>query len=237
MANGGAPLILYVIRHGQSTNNAGPRPERVDDPPLTDVGQQQALAVAEWVKDEGLTHLFTSPFLRTVETTEPIRNATGLRPEIWVDLHEQGGCVSGEDLSTFQGEPGLTRSQIEDGYPDYQVPETIDSDGWWKSKPAEPMDDARLRVEKLAHEMRCLFGATDHRIACVTHGGSGVMLVSAFLGPEMQRMARVEWHGIPPESWLGGMVNTAVTRMEIKPDSTQLVFYNSAAHLPRSLVT
>ena len=85
-------MQLFLIRHAQSQNNALPEEQRVEDPGLTELGHRQAELLADWVPALNLTRLITSPFRRTLLTTEPIRRATSLIPEVRVDLHEQGGC-------------------------------------------------------------------------------------------------------------------------------------------------
>ncbi len=86
---------LYLVRHAQSRNNAQPVELRVEDPALTDLGHEQARRLAERVTRLRLTKLFTSPFRRALQTAEHVRLATGLIPEVRIDLHEKGGCVSG----------------------------------------------------------------------------------------------------------------------------------------------
>ena len=54
---------LYLVRHAQSTNNANPEPKRIPDPPLTELGTQQAQALSTYVPNIQPTHLLTSPFL------------------------------------------------------------------------------------------------------------------------------------------------------------------------------
>src|SRR5262245_43708583 len=102
-------MELYIIRHGQSTNNVSmiyDAKDREADPPLTDLGQKQAAKVADylanmtnfdqWVdrKTEdrenkqgfGLTRLYCSPMLRTLQTSLPIAKALNMQPEVWPDL-------------------------------------------------------------------------------------------------------------------------------------------------------
>ena len=83
-------MELYLIRHGQSTNNEGKRP-RVADPPLTDIGVEQARWVGESLKDEGITRLYSSPMLRTLQTAQIVSDIIDLPPHIFVGLHEWGG--------------------------------------------------------------------------------------------------------------------------------------------------
>ena len=44
---------LYLIRHGQSENNARPEHLRVEDAELTDLGHQQAEQLAPWIATVG----------------------------------------------------------------------------------------------------------------------------------------------------------------------------------------
>ena len=101
----GRPMELYLIRHAQSENNAQPEEQRVEDPALTAMGRRQAGLLADWITSLNLTRLITSPFLRTLETTEAIRQATRLTPEVRVQLHEQGGCYRGYGPDGREGRP------------------------------------------------------------------------------------------------------------------------------------
>lgn len=73
-------MDLLIIRHGL--------PERVDasagvssvDPGLTDVGRAQARAMAEWLRDEPIDAIYTSPLRRAVETAEPLTDVHKLQP-------------------------------------------------------------------------------------------------------------------------------------------------------------
>jgi broad specificity phosphatase PhoE len=64
-------MELYLIRHGQSTNNAAQDPwttNRVADPPLTELGRQQAQSTAESLKDKTIAALYCSPYRRALAT-------------------------------------------------------------------------------------------------------------------------------------------------------------------------
>src|SRR5687768_15915859 len=97
-------MRLYLIRHGQSSNNAlyGKNPEyfenlRSHDPQLTETGQKQAALTAEYLSQASpddafdFTHLYVSPMIRAMDTAKPIAEALGIQPEIWLDIHEIGG--------------------------------------------------------------------------------------------------------------------------------------------------
>ena len=215
-------MKLYIIRHAQSENNARPDHERVEDPGLTEVGIQQANRLAEWSKSLQLTRLFCSPFLRTLLTTSPIAEATGLSPEVRVDLHEFGGCMSGPTIETMVGRPGMTRQQIVDRFPNYEISdaEEIDENGWWKSKPFETVQQVQNRASRLLQRTIADFAETDERVAYVMHADFKV----TFLEMLSERTLQFPY-------------NTSVSELTIDSAGKSLDDYNGVAHLTGELLT
>jgi broad specificity phosphatase PhoE len=97
-------MELYMIHHGQSTNNALSDPRsRVCDPPLTELGRRQAEIVAQhlatgtrpvpWEENFrnrsgcGITRLYCSPMWRALQTAQYIGQTLGLAPQVWIDIH------------------------------------------------------------------------------------------------------------------------------------------------------
>lgn len=64
-------MELILIRHGLpehvETNDGTPA-----DPPLSDVGQDQANRMAAWLQEEHIQRLYASPMLRAQETAMPL---------------------------------------------------------------------------------------------------------------------------------------------------------------------
>ncbi len=73
---------ILLIRHAQSANNALPESQRVPDPGLTELGKQQAERLTAICSRYKITELYCSPFRRSLDTTRPISNCTGLVPRI-----------------------------------------------------------------------------------------------------------------------------------------------------------
>lgn len=213
-------MKLYLIRHAQSQNNALPEEERVEDPGLTELGHQQAEALGKWIPSLNLTRLITSPFRRTLLTTEPIRQATSLIPEVRTDLHEQGGCYAGHDFSIKVGRPGMTRQEIEEAFSGYRVADNIDGKGWWQSKPFESWEVARFRAARLLEETRREFAHTDERVAFVMHA-------------DIKRLFLSHLHTAPVDV----PCNTSVTEIEFTANSSLLLQFNRIEHLPDHMVT
>ena len=80
-------MELIFVRHG--------RPEQIQnsdgtpaDPPLAEIGRDQALAVASWLSEESIDHIYTSPMRRARETCQPIEKALGLTASVRDDISE-----------------------------------------------------------------------------------------------------------------------------------------------------
>jgi 2,3-bisphosphoglycerate-dependent phosphoglycerate mutase len=237
-------MELYILRHGQSTNNALTNQEdRGCDPPLTDLGRQQAERLAQHLATEsqrvsprtrgyqepgyGITHLYCSPMWRALQTAQPIGEALGLVPEVWIDIHEWGGIYL--DLGEPEGVvgyPGKTRSEILEEFPCYTLPEGITENGWWNRAP-EDRAQCTARAIKVTNALQERAQArADERIALVTHGGFGGLLVKALfnhlLGPDI----------------LYHHYNTAIARIDLAIDKPLHVRYlNRVDHLPPEVVT
>lgn len=65
-----AQQAIYVVRHAEQVQN-------VDDPPLTEVGQQRARALAQFLRDAGITAVYSSEAQRTRQTAQPMAEVLG----------------------------------------------------------------------------------------------------------------------------------------------------------------
>lgn len=238
-------MRLYLIRHGQSVNNALIEEDRydqdrVDDPPLTETGERQAQLAADYLETildapgragepVGITHLYCSAMKRALQTAQPISRALGVKPEVWVDIHEIGGIfLAGED-DRVEGFPGLTRAQIEEEFPGTTLPEAVTEAGWWdvsvgRETPAAFVSRAvrvTLALRERAH--------TSERIALVTHGAFMDALIKAILN-------QAPGH---PDDLFYGHYNTGMTRIDFNEGRSALSIHymNRVAHLSPELRT
>ena len=211
---------LYLIRHGESANNAAPEPQRTEDPGLTERGQRQAEAVAMRFADVPLTHVLCSAFLRAILTTQPLSRAVSLRPSIWTDLHEVGGCYAGHLPGQEVGRPGMDRQTLSQQFPEFDLPADIDELGWWKSRPYESWDDARGRAQRQAARLIQTFAGTHAQVACVIHADFKSLLLEELVADRA--------HAFSPSQ----MSNCGVSYLSYSEASFQLHDFNSIDHLP-----
>lgn len=82
---------VWIVRHGERADQADDewwrRASRPHDPPLTDRGFQQAAAAAEALNGAKVDAIYSSPFLRCVQTASEISRRHGLKIRI-----EPGFC-------------------------------------------------------------------------------------------------------------------------------------------------
>jgi 2,3-bisphosphoglycerate-dependent phosphoglycerate mutase len=232
-------MHLFLIRHGQSQNNANPDlSTRVSDPALTEIGQRQAETLAEYIEEHqqhfGFTHLYASPMLRALQTAAPIARRLNMPVHVWPDICEFGGVyLDSEGHPQGIAQPGLTRSTILEHFPFAQLPDSITDNGWWTMvTQRESFSHAVMRVVRV-HEALAARITQGERIALVSHGMFIDSLLKALL------------HKLPtsPEQLYFMHGNTAVTHVQLEARAgeyyTEMMFHyiNNRIHLPADLWT
>ncbi len=104
-------MDLVIVRHG--------RPQRIEgadgpaDPPLTDIGREQAETVARFLIGEGIDHVVTSPMRRARETAAPLALALGIDAEVVDDLAEiDSGSDSYLPMEELKAEGGAAWAEL-----------------------------------------------------------------------------------------------------------------------------
>ncbi len=174
-------MILFLIRHAESANNAlaqkvnqeklGAKTywaERYTDPPLTKLGEQQARRLADYFAKFGLDEegphregsygfdkIYASPMLRTLQTIQPSAERMKWQPEIWLDVYEDGGIFGGhpEQADSITEEPGLTRAEVMEKFPGYHIPEDFREEGWW-NRGFESYKECNTRAIQVAQTLK-----------------------------------------------------------------------------------
>lgn len=220
---------ILLIRHGQSANNAAAEHLRTCDPPLTPLGQQQSQATAKWLSSLGVTHIYCSPFLRSLETARPIAESIGLWPMVRPDLFEQGGCYSGHELGKKRGEPGMSRAELEERYPNWFIDISIHEQGWWFGRQFETDEEVGSRADRVVEWLRSDVVGIAGRHALIIHAD--------FKRRLLERMLPKCAAGRSMMDSVGSLHNTGVTRLSYEGPGWLVGSLNSTSHLPGEWIT
>ncbi len=104
---GGGATRLYLVRHAQSEGNRGGYDGPDDDPPLSDVGREQARRLAGRFARQKVEAVYSSPLLRAQETARAIAGAGGLSVRTLDDLREVDLGEARRDFDSYSEEEAL----------------------------------------------------------------------------------------------------------------------------------
>ena len=233
---------LYLIRHGESANNAlvGESP-RTADPCLTQTGQAQAKSIAAHLKHEqdrtdvrdglvgeggyGIGRLYCSAMLRALQTAQPIGAALGLAPQVWLEVHEGGGMwLDHQDGRGRVGHPGLTRSEMERQFAGFKIPDGVTDCGWC-NRSSERGEQLSARAAQVAGNIRDMPPRAEERIAIVSHGGFLNLLIQHLLFGRHVQGCFFSCH------------NTGFSRLDFNEGRLMVRYLNRVDHLSKDLVT
>lgn len=218
-------LRLFLVRHAQSANNAQDEHLRIPDPPITPLGTRQAQRLARALRPLALTRLFTSPFLRSIETTRDASHALGLQPFIHRELFEQGGCYRGYAVGDRHPVPGMGQSVLKELCPTWQVDPEIPESGWNTLDHYEVVAEARVRARRVAAWLESTPCQPDERWGMIIHADFKLRLLEALLGRD------------DLEPHLGDVVNTSISQLSRCNGTWRLDFWNAHQHLEPDEVT
>ena len=195
---------LYLIRHGQSTWNAEGRMQGWADPPLDEVGRQQAAALAERLRAVALDAIYSSPLLRARETAEAVAVLHGRPVELDDRLKER-----------HLGEwTGLTGDEVEARFPNRRS-----SDDWRIGGPPGGEGQAQLVARAAAALAEITAAHREGTVVVMSHGGTLNAYLAHALGIPMER--RVYF----------GFENAAIARLRVTDESVALLAAGDRQHL------
>lgn len=130
---------MLLLRHGQSYFNLHFNDTRVDpgieDPELTPLGTEQAVAAAVFLADVVLTRIIISPFMRALQTAEPILAVHKVPVDIMHEVRER---------KAFACDVGSTPELLAARFPHHNF--THLPQQWW-SEAAETSDQIIARAD------------------------------------------------------------------------------------------
>jgi probable phosphoglycerate mutase len=155
-------LDLLLVRHGQSQEYVEGRPfPLVDghgDPPLSDLGHEQALRVCDRLAGTGIGAIYVTTLRRTAQTAAPLAERLGLAPAVEPGLRE---------VYLGEWEGGLYRKMVAEFHP---IAQRMFAEERWDVIPGgESLDSFDGRVRDAIARIAARHAG--ERVAVFTHGG------------------------------------------------------------------
>jgi probable phosphoglycerate mutase len=161
---------ILLARHGETAWNALGKLQGHTDIPLNDVGREQARALAESVRDAGVTAVWTSDLTRARETGAIAAAALELAaPTVEPELRER-------QFGVFEG---LTRDECATQHPEaWQA--------WMAQTGAPPGGEPRLEAAaRMARALGRIAATEGGPVLVVSHGGVMRLWLIGLLGPDV----------------------------------------------------
>jgi 2,3-bisphosphoglycerate-dependent phosphoglycerate mutase len=199
---------VFLIRHGQSQEyvpgNSFDLVGGHGDPPLSDLGQQQASRVGARLAKSGIGAIYVSTLRRTAQTAAPLADALGIVPEVEADLRE---VLLGE------WEGGLFREMVANQVP---IAQRMFAEERWDVIPgAERSAEFEARIR--AGIRRVAAAHPDQRVAAFTHGGVIGQVLALATGARRFAFTRAD--------------NASISRLIVDGDDWLVRGFNDTAHL------
>lgn len=182
-------MILYCVRHGESTYNVEGRLQgQSDEPRLSPLGQRHAAAVAAALAQLPIEAIYASPLARAMETAQPLAAALKLPIQTLDSLKEI-------NIGIFQG---LLAAEIGDVHP-AETARWRSNDADYQIPGGESRRELMRRAKAAFEEIRA---ASWGQVAIVAHGGVLAAALKALLNvPANQNpfmlyngsISRIEW--------------------------------------------
>ena len=201
-------MELLLVRHGQSEAFIDGMPfalvDGQGDPPLSQLGQEQARLVCARLGAEMIDAIYATPLRRTAQTAAPLASAAGLDVEIEPGLREVY-------LGDWEG--GLFRKMVAQNH---EIAQRMFAEERWDVIPgAEPAGELAERVRTAIEKMAARHPG--QRVAAFTHGG--VIGQALALAAASRPFAFV------------GAENASVSRLVITSELWIVRGFNDTAHL------
>jgi broad specificity phosphatase PhoE len=163
-------MHLFIIRHGECLGQCNPAYYADPDSPLSARGEAQARAVADQLRTEQITHIISSPLLRSLATAHIIADILdNASVNVWFDLRE-----AWDDPYR-----SVRRAELQQRFPRAVLPASMLEAGW--EHPGDKTYVSFLaRAMSVLQEIKIRFAHQD-RVVVVTHGGFANALLHTIL--------------------------------------------------------
>ena len=168
---------LYLIRHGESGGNAARREGKLSDfdPPLTEVGWEQARRLGERMAAYRVDAVYASPLQRAYNTGNEIAKRLGMEVQVIDDLQEINEPLR-QDRQYIDGMDPLPEGTSHD-----DIKERFEQDPVWDNLPgSEKSDPFRRRIVRAIDQI--VEACPGKKVAVACHGGVIQSYVAHVLG-------------------------------------------------------
>ena len=187
---------LLIVRHGETDWNAELRFQGHADTSLNEAGRLQARELAELLRDEGASAIYTSPLRRASETARIVAERIGLDAQAHEALREI-------DVGDWQG---LTVDDVRTRFP--ELADVAWRSGWPNG---ETYDELSARVVPALYELGRRHAG--ERVLGITHAGPIRAALSAATGLSHEES----------RTRIGPLANCAVFRFAVREGNLERV--------------
>jgi len=171
-------INIYFVRHGETDHNRGLKLQGVTDIELNETGLIQAVSTAEKIAKYSIQKIYSSDYMRAVQTAKVLEKHTGAEIITNPSLREI-------DMGEWEG---ADWERIKRLYPQYYSE-------WSKHLNDMPYPggesggDVLKRLDIIIAELK---GLCFNNVAIVTHGGVIKVLLSSFMGIGQEKRFQID---------------------------------------------
>lgn len=200
-------MYIYIVRHGQSLGNLKGGFAGHTDYPLSELGHKQARITADFLKNEHIDTVISSPLSRAMQTAKPIANDRNL--EVLTD--------EGFIEMNFGNWEGMAIEEVEEKYDGAftvwktEMYKTVCPNG-------ESTIDCYNRAVKALKETAEKYNGKD---ICITSHGAVIKCLCCYLhGMPIERLQDIKWAD-----------NASVTKLEYKDGAFEIIYESKSDHM------
>lgn len=199
-------IKFILIRHGQTEWNKSERFRGRADIPLNETGRIQARKIADYLANEKIDALYTSPLQRALHTAEPLAQ----RHHLEIQKHDG---LNDLDIGAVEGQ---TADEARQAFPEV-IDKWLNAPGHAKFPKGESTKSVKVRLGKSLEELGARHA--EQTVALVTHRVVCHVLLSMLLGLDLDSM------------WSFRQDNACIDRFEKDGDRYVVTLINETSHL------
>ncbi len=200
---------FLIVRHGETVWNREHRIQGQRNSALSPTGERQAWATGQRLKAAGCVRLMSSDLGRTLQTAQPIADATGLTIETDARLRERAfGIFEGSTPDDIRTRDPAAHARWQAREPDYAMPN------------GESLIALQARAQACLDAIANQTQSGEGKIIIVTHGGVLDMLYRTAMRLALDA----------PRTW--PLLNSSINHMTIDAGGWRVVAWGDVAHLP-----